>query len=61
MLLTEQLAKDRVQTMLKEADQSRLAARSAALRRARRRADRAAARLSRAKRDLSRLHGATHA
>ncbi len=61
MLLTEQLARDRVRTMLEEAEQSRLAARSAALRRARRRADRAAARLNSAKRDISRLRSSLHA
>jgi hypothetical protein len=61
MLLSEQLAKDRVETMLKEAKQSRLAARFAALRRARRRADRAAARLRSAKHDISRLRSSMHA
>ena len=55
MLLQEQLARDRIQSMLAEARKSRLARHSAALKRARRRADRAAARLGRAQRAITLL------
>ncbi len=47
--------------MLAEARESRLAAQHAALSRARRRADRAAARLNRAERAIMRLRSALHA
>jgi hypothetical protein len=61
MLLQEQLAKDRINSMLAEARESRLARQHAALIRARRRADRAAARLNRAERAVTRLRSALHA
>ncbi len=61
VLIHERFLRDRVQAMLAEARQSGLAQRSAELHRARRRANRAAARLRRAERTVVRLRGSLNA